>query len=48
VNYLIKNLPMLMVTPEDIYIKLGRWKHIIVFDLYNAFYQNHIHPEDQQ
>ena len=39
---------MLMVTPEDIYIKLGRWKHIIVFDLYNAFYQNHIYPEDQQ
>ena len=36
-----------MSTPDDVFIKLGRWKHIIIVDLYNAFFQNHIHPEDQ-
>ena len=36
-----------MVTPMDVFDKLGRWKHIIVMDLYNAFYQNHMHQDDQ-
>ena len=30
------------------YHTLGRWKHIIVCDLANAFYQNHIDPASQQ
>ena len=37
-----------MTTVNDIYSQLGKWKHIIVFDLYNNFYQNHIDPKDQQ
>ena len=36
-----------MVTTEDLYIKLGRWKEIIVLDLKSAFYQNHMHPDAQ-
>ena len=37
-----------MTTVSDIYSQLGKWKHIIVFDLFNAFYQNHIKTQDQQ
>ena len=47
INNLIKNIPSAMSTPDDVFIQLGRWKHIIIVDLYNAFFQNHIHPEDQ-
>ena len=36
-----------MTTPDDVFNQLGRWKHIIIVDLYNAFFQNHIHLEDQ-
>ena len=36
-----------MTTVEDIYLLLGKWRDIIIIDLYNAFFQNHIHPEDQ-
>ena len=42
INNLIKNIPSPMTTVSDIYSQLGKWKHIIVFDLFNAFYQNHI------
>merc|ERR1711895_284964 len=37
-----------MTTVSDIYSQLGKWKHIIIFDLFNAFYKNHIEPQDQQ
>ena len=37
-----------MTTVSDIYSQLGKWKHIIIFDLLNAFYQNHIDTKDQQ
>ena len=30
---LIKNIPSPMVATDDLYIKLGRWKEIIVLDL---------------
>ena len=36
-----------MTTPDNVFNQLGRWKHIIIVDLYNAFFQNHIHPDDQ-
>ena len=36
-----------MATPDNVFNQLGHWKHIIVLDLYNAFYQNHMHIEDQ-
>ena len=45
---MIKNIPTPTTTPDDVYTKLGRWKYIIVYDLVNAFYQNHIEPESQQ
>ena len=48
VNEHIKNIPSPMTTVSDIYSQLGKCKHIIVFDLYNAFYQNHIDPQSQQ
>ena len=47
INDLVCNIPSLMVTPMDVFDKLGRWKHIIVMNLYNAFYQNHMHQDDQ-
>ena len=47
INNLIKNIPSAMATPNDVFNQLGRWKHIIIVDLYNAFFQNHIHPDDQ-
>ena len=47
INNLIKNIPSAMTTPNDVFNHLGRWKHIIIVDLYNAFFQNHIHPDDQ-
>ena len=37
-----------MTTVSNMYSQLGKWKHIIVFDLFNAFYQNHIETRDQQ
>ena len=39
VNQLIMNIPSPIVTIEDLYIKQGRLKEIIVLDLHSAFYQ---------
>merc|ERR1712082_84870 len=36
-----------MTTTGDVFNQFGQWKHIIIVDLYNAFFQNHIHPDDQ-
>ena len=36
------------MTINDIYSQLGKWKNIIVFDLYNAFFPNLIDPEAHQ
>ncbi len=48
INELVKNIPSPMTTVNDIHTKLGKFKHIIIFDLNNAFYQNHMDPEAQQ
>ena len=45
VNELKKNIPSSMVTTNDLYCSLGRWKEIIVLDLKSAFYQNLMHPD---
>ena len=37
-----------MTTVNDIYSQLGKWKEIIIIDLYNAFFQNHISKDNQQ
>ena len=48
INDHIKNIPLPMVTVDDIYSQLGKWKEIIIIDLYNPFFQNHIAEDDQQ
>ena len=45
VNDKIKDIPTPMTTTDDIFNILGRWKHIIVVDCYNGFFQNHMTPE---
>ena len=42
VNEKIKDVPTPMTTPDDVFNMMGRFKYIIVFDLYNGFYQNHM------
>ena len=44
VNEKIKDIPTPMTTTDDIFNVLGRWKHIIIFDLFNGFFQNHMDP----
>lgn len=48
INKHIKNIPSEMTKVSDIFSQLGRCKHWIVLNLYNAFYQNHIDDKDQQ
>ena len=45
VNQLIMNIPSPIVTIEDLYIKQGRLKEIIILDLQSAFYQNHMYHD---
>ena len=40
INDKIKDVPTPMTTMDDIFNTLGRWKHIIVFDLYNGSTEN--------
>jgi len=46
VNDHLKNIPSVKTTPNDILVSLGRWKCIIIFDLYQGFFQNHMHQQD--
>jgi hypothetical protein len=46
INDHLKNIPSVKTSPNDILIALGRWKYIIVFDLYQGFFQNHMPTED--
>ena len=46
VNEHLKNIPSVKTTPNDILVALGRWKCIIIFDLHQGFFQNHMHPQD--
>ena len=48
INDHIKNIPSPMTTVNDVHSQLGRWKEIIIIDLYNAFFQNHVRESDQQ
>ena len=41
-NSKIKPVPIHVKKTEDILIKLGRWKHLIIFDLFNGYFQNHM------
>jgi hypothetical protein len=42
----LKNIPSVRSTTNDILVALGRWKHIITFDLHQGFFQNHMALED--
>ena len=46
VNDHLKNIPSVKTTPNDILVAVGRWKHIIIFDLHQGFFQNHMHEDD--
>ena len=37
-----------MTAVDNIYLQLGKWKEVIIIDLYNTFFQNHIAEDDQQ
>ena len=47
-NEHLKNIPTPVTKPRDIFIHLGRWKYIIVMDLFQGFFQNHMAEEDGQ
>jgi hypothetical protein len=46
VNEHLKNIPSVKTTTNDILVALGRWKCIIIFDLHQGFFQNHMDPQD--
>ena len=48
INDHLKNIPSIKTTPNDILVALGRWKVIIVFDLHQGFFQNHMQPDDSK
>ena len=44
VNELIKDVPAPLTTVDDVFNIMGKFKHIIMFDLFNGFFQNHMAP----
>ena len=42
VNEKIKPVPIHCPKTDDILITLGRWKYLIIFDLFNGYFQNHM------
>ena len=46
INEKIKPVPINVTKPDDILISLGKWKHVIIFDLYNGYFQNHMADDD--
>ena len=46
VNDHLKNIPSVKMTPNDILVAVARWKHIIIFDLHQGFFQNHMHEDE--
>ena len=48
INNHLKNISSTKTTTNDILVALGRWKVIIVFDLHQGFFQNHMDPEDSK
>jgi hypothetical protein len=48
INDHLKNIPSVKTTPNDIMIALGRWKCLIIFDLHQGFFQNHMDPESHK
>ena len=46
INDHLINIPTPVMKPRDIFMHLGRWKHVIVLDLYQGFFQNHMSLKD--
>ena len=46
INEKIKPVPIHVPKPNDILITLGKWNHLIIFDLYNGYFLNHMHKND--
>ena len=45
VNDKIKPVPTHVTKTNDVLIMMGRWKYIIIFDLFNGYFQNHMAKE---
>ena len=45
INEKIKPVPIHVTKNDDILIALGRWKHLIIFDLFNGYFQNHMRKD---
>lgn len=48
INDYLKNIPIPVTKPKDIFTQLGKWKYIITMDLYQGFFQNHMSLNDGQ
>ena len=44
----MKSLPAKINKPQDVYNKLAKWKYIIKTDMYQGFFQNHMHKDAQK
>ena len=45
INEKIKPIPIHVPKTDDIIITLGRWKFLIIFDLFSGYFQNHMSPD---
>ena len=46
INDKIKPVPINVTKPDNILISVGKWKHVIIFDFYNGYFQNHMAADD--
>ena len=46
INEKIKPVPIHVPKADDVLKSLGKWKHIIIFDMFNGYFQNHMAFED--
>ena len=44
----LKNIPTKVTRPQEVYSSLSRWNYIIKTDLFQGFFQNHLHPSAYQ
>ena len=44
----MKSLPAKISKPQDVYNALAKWKYVIKTDLYQGFFQNHLHRDGQK
>ena len=48
VNDKIKPVPIHVPKTDDFLIMMGRWKHLIIFDLFSGYFQNHMSQDSLQ